>query len=153
MEAPRTSRTWNGLSGEANPSEPDFKLASFQNATASPGGLRTVTRGRCTGCQVQTLAPSFFLLPTPAPTARWRWGAGLCVNLGHLPGRGGLEPHHPPPLPVLWVGAHFLSSQKMTSPLFICPRYRLMNQSMGWGQTEPWSINPPVNGMWVQVPC
>lgn len=54
--------------------------------------------------------------------------------------------------PVLWVGAHFLFSGKMMSPLVICAGYRPINQSTDQ-QTEPWSINPSVSGTRVPVPC
>ena len=92
VEVLRSQETRNGLSGKANPREPDSKPASSQDAPASPRGSRTVS-----GLVHQELGQtprSSLLCSALATGGRWRAGPG--INLGQLPGRGGLEPHPPP---------------------------------------------------------
>lgn len=106
-----------------------------QEAGEQSGGLTHQELG-------QTPPPAPFSSPS-APTAGWRWGAGTCMNLGYLlEGWLGALPS-PSCLYCGWAPTSCPYSWKMTSPLVICSGYQLMNQSMGWGQTELRSIDLP----------
>lgn len=106
-----------------------------QEAGEQSGGLTHQELG-------QTPLPAPFSSPS-APTAGWRWGAGTCMNLGYLlEGWLGASPS-PSCLYCGWAPTSCPYSWKMTSPLVICSGYQLMNQSMGWGQTELRSIDLP----------